>query len=67
MTRRLESIEDTLEGKIRAWRDLACRQSKRIKDLADIARLVESYSHLWALLPDTLKEQIENPETEQKN
>lgn len=64
---RVASLEDTLEGKIRAWSDSTRRQSKRIKDLADIARLVESYSHLWALLPDVLKKQIENPETEQKN
>ncbi|MDP6524028.1 MAG: nucleotidyl transferase AbiEii/AbiGii toxin family protein [Kiritimatiellia bacterium] len=59
---RVASLEDTLEGKIRAWSDSARRQSKRIKDLADIARLVESHPHLWDSLTDALKEQVEQPE-----
>jgi len=58
---RVASLEDTLQGKIRAWSDSARRQSKRIKDLADIARLVESHSKLWDLLTDSLKEQVERP------
>jgi len=37
---RVASLEDTLRGKIKAWSEPARRQSKRIKDLADIARLV---------------------------
>ena len=59
---RVASLEDTLEGKIRAWSDAKRRQSKRIKDLADIARLVESHPRLWELLTDDLKRQIENPQ-----
>jgi len=55
------SLEDTLTGKILAWRDATRRQSKRIKDFADIARLVESHSQLWERLPEELKVQVERP------
>ena len=58
---RVASLEDTLKGKIKAWNDSKRRQSKRIKDLGDIARLVESHPHLWELLTDDLKPQIERP------
>jgi hypothetical protein len=58
---RVASLEDTLRGKIKAWRDTERRQSKRIKDLGDIARLVETHPQLWKLLPDELKRQIEDP------
>lgn len=43
---RVASLEDTLTGKIRAYSDAKRRKSKRIKDLADIARLVESHPEL---------------------
>ncbi len=59
---RVASLEDTLRGKIKAWAELSRRQSKRIKDLGDIARLVESHPRLWEHLPDELKRQIERPE-----
>jgi hypothetical protein len=36
---RVASLEDTLRGKIRAWRDTERRQSKKLKDLGNIARL----------------------------
>jgi hypothetical protein len=58
---RVAALEDTLRGKIKAWSDSARRQSKRIKDLGDIARLIEPHPHLWGLLPDDLKLQIERP------
>lgn len=58
---RVASLEDTLRGKIRAWSDPTRRQSKRIKDLADIARLVESHPELWEQLTDDLKSQIDRP------
>ncbi len=58
---RVASLEDTLQGKIKAWSDSKRRQSKRIKDLGDIARLVESHPRLWELLEDELKQQIERP------
>ena len=55
---RVASLEDTLRGKIKAWRDTERRQSKKLKDLGDIARLVESHPHLWELLDADLKEII---------
>lgn len=58
---RVASLEDTLQGKIRAWSDSRRRQSKRIKDLADIARLVESHPELWDKLTDELKHQVRKP------
>ncbi len=58
---RVASLEDTLKGKIKAWSETERRQSKRIKDLADIARLVETHTHLWERLPGELKCQIQKP------
>ncbi len=58
---RVASLEDTLKGKLKAWSDSARRQSKRIKDLGDIARLVEAHPHLWELLTDELKDQVDRP------
>lgn len=58
---RVASLEDTLRGKIKAYGEQSRRQSKRIKDLGDIARLVESHPELWSLLTDDLKTQIEPP------
>lgn len=55
---RVASLEDTLRGKIKAWRDMERRQSKKLKDLGDIARLVESHPRLWELLDKDLKEII---------
>lgn len=62
---RVASLDDTLKGKIKAWSDAKKRQSKRIKDLGDIARLVETHPSLWDLLTDELKRQIEQPKGEQ--
>lgn len=56
---RVASLEDTLQGKIKAWRDTDRRQSKRLKDLGDIARLIESHSQLWDSLDPDLKAIIE--------
>jgi hypothetical protein len=56
---RVASLEDTLRGKIKAWRGPERRQSKKLKDLGDIARLVESHPYLWELLDPDLKEIIE--------
>ena len=55
---RVASLEDTLRGKVKAWRDAERRQSKRLKDLGDIARLVESHPHLWEVLDEDLKDII---------
>ena len=59
---RVAALEDTLHGKIKAWQDTDRRQSKRIKDLGDIARLVETHPGLWNLLTADLKAQIQHPE-----
>jgi hypothetical protein len=58
---RVASLEDTLSGKMKAWGDQTRRQSKRIKDLADIARLVESHPQLWDLLTSELKREVQPP------
>jgi hypothetical protein len=58
---RVASLEDTLRGKIKAWSEPERRQSKRIKDLADIARLVEAHPELWELLTGDLKTQVQRP------
>lgn len=58
---RVASLEDTLRGKMKACGEPERRQSKRIKDLADIARLVEAHSQLWNLLTEELKRQIQPP------
>jgi hypothetical protein len=58
---RVASLHDTLAGKIKAWKAAERRQSKRIKDLGDISRLVESHPELWAELPPDLQAQIERP------
>ncbi len=52
---KVAAIEDILQGKIWAYSDQKRRKSKRQKDLADIFRLVETYSHLQDLLPDSIK------------
>lgn len=59
---RVASLEDTLQGKMMAWRDASRRQSKRLKDFADIARLVEAHPKLWEQLPAELQEQVDQPE-----
>jgi hypothetical protein len=58
---RVASLEDTLKGKIEAWKDAERRQSKKIKDLGDIARLVESHPRLWGMLGGELQKMIRKP------
>jgi hypothetical protein len=55
---RVACLEDTLKGKIKAFSDTDRRKSKRLKDLTDIARLVETHPHLRDTLPDELKKQV---------
>ena len=55
---RVASLHDTLRGKIKAWSEPGRRPSKRIKDLADIARLVEAHPELRDDLPGELKAQL---------
>ena len=58
---RVAALEDTLRGKMKAWRDTERRQSKKFKDLGDIARLVESHPQLWSLLGEDLQALIQLP------
>ena len=51
---RVASREDTLLGKIRAYRDPQRRGSKRQKDMTDILRLVEADPTLKKMLPADL-------------
>jgi hypothetical protein len=44
-------VEDVLQGKLWAAMDPDRRSSKRQKDLADIARLLEAYPHLRGRVP----------------
>ena len=59
---RVASLEDTLAGKIAAWRDNRRRQSKRLKDLGDIVRLFEAHPHIFDSLPQDIQFQIQKPE-----
>ncbi|MEK7440845.1 MAG: nucleotidyl transferase AbiEii/AbiGii toxin family protein [Chloroflexota bacterium] len=45
------SVEDVMKGKVWAAQDSERRASKRQKDLADIARLMEAYPHLREQVP----------------
>jgi hypothetical protein len=47
-------VADVLQGKIWAAMDEERRGSKRQKDLADIARLVEAYPDLRKVLPQEI-------------
>ena len=58
---RVASLHDTLAGKIKAYSDPKRRQSKRLKDLADIARLLEAHPSLWPGLPEPIQRQVERP------
>lgn len=47
---------------MKVWAEPERRQSKRIKGLAEVARLVETDPDLWTLLSDDLKARPEDPE-----
>ena len=51
-------LEDALSGKIWAAMDLQRRASKRQKDLADIARILESYPHLRTQVPESVRKNL---------
>lgn len=57
----VSALADTLRGKIKAWSDQNRRQSKQMKDLTDIARLVEAHAELWEKLPDDLQTRVNRP------
>ena len=58
LTMSVASVEDVLQGKLWAFQDDARRPSKRQKDLADIARLVEAYPHLRSMVPDDVQRRL---------
>lgn len=51
-------VEDILRSKIWAIQDVTRRASKRQKDLADIARLLEAYPHLRSQVPKEILERL---------
>ncbi|MBI5388479.1 MAG: nucleotidyl transferase AbiEii/AbiGii toxin family protein [Verrucomicrobia bacterium] len=55
---RVASLEDTLAGKLRAYGNPQQRPSKRQKDLADIARLIETHPTLRARVPTEVLSRI---------
>jgi Nucleotidyl transferase AbiEii toxin, Type IV TA system len=52
------NLEDVLRGKIWALQDPERRGSKRQKDLADVARLIEAYPRLKELVPEDILEKL---------
>jgi len=55
---RVASLEDTLAGKIKAWRTPERRPSKAIKNLGDIARLIEAHPYLVPSLPADVSQSL---------
>ncbi len=52
------ALEDVMRGKVWAAQDPGRRGSKRQKDFADIARIIESYPDLRVLVPDDILRRI---------
>ncbi|MEW6356983.1 MAG: nucleotidyl transferase AbiEii/AbiGii toxin family protein [Planctomycetota bacterium] len=55
---KVAAIEDVLQGKVWAYSDEERRTSKRQKDLADIARLVEAHPSLADRLPGAIRSKL---------
>ena len=55
---RVARVEDVLQGKLWAYQDDSRRPSKRQKDLADIARLVEAHPELAERLPHSVWQRL---------
>ncbi|MBY0494653.1 MAG: hypothetical protein K2Y23_10590 [Cyanobacteria bacterium] len=51
-------VEDVLRGKVWAAEDATRRGSKRQKDLADIARILESFPHLRGQVPPAILDRL---------
>jgi hypothetical protein len=58
MTLPVASVEDVLQGKIWAVMDPERRGSKRQKDLADIARILETYPDLRTRVPQEIRARL---------
>jgi hypothetical protein len=52
------ALEDVLQGKVWAALDPERRGSKRQKDLADIARIIETYPELRERVPAEILERL---------
>lgn len=52
------AVEDVLRGKIWAYQDATRRGSKRQKDLADIARLLEAHPRLGPSVPEDIRRKL---------
>lgn len=57
---RVASLEDTLAGKIAAFSDKERRASKRMKDLTDISRLLETHPELIEKIPSEIFSRLES-------
>jgi hypothetical protein len=51
-------VEDVLQGKVWAASDASRRASKRQKDLADIARLLEEFPRLRGSVPEAILQRL---------
>ncbi len=51
---RVASLEDTLAGKLAAYREPKRRPTKKLKDILDIGRLVEAHPELFEKLPSDI-------------
>jgi hypothetical protein len=58
LTLPVAKVEDVLQGKIWAAADSSRRASKRQKDLADIARILEAHPDLRSLVPQDILERL---------
>jgi hypothetical protein len=58
LTLPVATLEDVLQGKLWAVQDPERRASKRQKDLADVARLIERYPQLRDRLPDDVRQKL---------
>jgi hypothetical protein len=56
---RVASLQDTLTGKIAAYSDKDRRGSKRMKDLTDISRLLETHPELKEKIPTDILGKLE--------
>jgi len=56
---KVATLKDVFQGKLWAYADDTRRKSKRQKDLADLARLVETYPELAEGLPEEVRKRME--------
>lgn len=56
---RVGSLEDTLKGKIAAYEEPQCRPSKKLKDLTDIARLLEAHPEISEKIPASIAAKLD--------